>query len=573
VRPEDVPARPWLTADAERWAAARLPFWAQPQWPALALVVAVFLAAVVLSPDEVCTVSAPCGPEWDGAVVTFLFACHAGWLWLLPELAVVSAPLLLWTMTDRSLWVGGTGEKAADIAVVAVLCWSWASAGVRLRVRRRQRALALDSAGGLTFPAPVRKPGSRRPPRSSLAFTAAVLVLLAVSAAATALAVSGFRSDEVKAAAATRTPAVVLANGSEDTITVRFTGGGPAGRHRIEALYPEDHAVDSTVPVLVKGSWMRLAAEPYRERFGLQSAALAAGSLAITLLAYGLLAATRTRALGGGAPTPALRVQARRRHGRTHIYAADDTGGQRPLLTYEPFGGTASSLGEAVLYGAPHEGAEVVLLRMTTSGVLAMEMSAFPARQEGPQRRRAQDRALYGERTKSARLRRDKETEEAEILVALATMGPAKGPVRWKGGPVARIFGALMVCVAAGMFTGLLLDADRNDISHWLGALFGGSMAAVTALPPLTWRITADAAGLRIRRYGRSRQLPWADVTRAVYADGGHLIVRTRSGLDDINLGSVGFPPAERAFGVPARAACAATEITAMVRDPGLRPL
>jgi hypothetical protein len=569
VRPEDVPARPWLTADAERWTAARLPFWARPKWPALALVVAVFLAAVVLSPDEPCTVSAPCGPEWGGAVVTFLFACHAGWLWLLPELAVVSAPLLLWSMTDRSLWVGSTGEKAADIAVVAVLCWSWASAGVRLRVRRRQRALALDSAGGLTFPAPVRKPGSRRPPRSSLAFMAAVLVLLAVSAAATALAASGFRSDEAKAAAATRTPAVVLANGSEDTITVRFPGGG---RHRIRALYPEDYALDSTVPVLVKGPWMRLAAEPYQDRFALQGAALASGSLAITLLAYGLLAATRTRALAG-APAPALRVQARRRHGRTHIYAADDTGGQRPLLTYEPFGGTASSLGEAVLYGAPHEGAEVVLLRMTTSGVLATEVSAFPARQEGPGHRRAQDRALDGERTKSAGLRRDKEAKEAEILVALATMGPAKGPVRWKGGPVARIFGALTLCFAAAVFAGQLCLADGNSISDWAFTLGAGSMAAVTGVPPLTWRITADAAGLRIRRYGRSRQVPWEDVTRAVYADGGHLIVRTRSGLNDINLGSVGFPQAERAFGVPARAARAAAEITAMVRDPGLRPL
>jgi hypothetical protein len=315
---------------------------------------------------------------------------------------------------------------------------------------------------------------------------------------------------------------------------------------------------------------MRLAAEPYRERFVLQIAALATGSLAVTLLAHGLLAATRARALTGG-PAPALRVQARRRHGRTQIYAADDTGGQRPLLTYEPFGGTASTLGDAVLYGAPHEGAEVVLFRLTTSGVPAVEVSDFPARQEGLEHLRRQDRTLDGERTKSAGLRRDKEAKEAEILVALATMGPAKGPVHWKGGPVARIFGALVLCFAAVLFAGLVFD-ESHGISHWVLTLGGGSMAAVTALPPLTWRITADAAGLRVRRYGRSRQLPWAAVTRAVYTDGGYLIVRTRSGLDDINLGSVGFPQAERAFGVPARGARAATEITAMVRDPGLRP-
>lgn len=566
VRPEDVPARPWLTADAERWAAARLPAWASRKWPALVLPVVAF-AALVESPDTVCTVSAPCGPQWADAAVALLFFCHLAWLWLVPELALLSAPLVLAAMTDGRMWTGGTGEKAADVAVIAVVCWSWVSAFMRLLVRRRQHALALDASGGLTFDAPEPPTRSRR----GRALMATGLVLLAYAAVFSALSVHMIRSDEAKATTAAHVRAVIVGSVPDEALLVRFEGGEPAGRHRIDAMYPEHYDMGGTVPVLVNGGWMRLAAEPYHDLVDRQLKPFAAAALGSALLAGGLLAAARARSLTR-TPAPALRVLTRRRGGRTQIFAADDTDGRRPLLSYEPQGDTRAALREAVLYGAPREGAELLLLSDRTSGAPAVETSAFPARQEGAEHRRAEDRALNGERTKSARLRRHQETKEAEILVALATMGTAKGPVSWKGGPVARIFGALMLCLVAGVVAGLLSDAGGTDITHWLGALCGGSMAAVTGVPPLIWRITADAAGLRIRRFGRSRQLPWADITRAVYTDGGHLIVRTRSGLDDINLGSVGFPQAERAFGVPARAARAATEITAMVRDPALRP-
>ena len=566
VRPQDVPARPWLTADAERWAAARLPVWARRRWPALALPVVAF-AALVQSPDPPCTVSAPCGPQWGDAVVALLFFCHFAWLWLVPELALLSAPLVLAAMTDGRMWTGGTGEKAADIVLIAVVCWSWVSAFMRLLVRRRQRALALDASGGLTFAAPELPTPSRR----GRALMATGLVLLAYAAVVSALSVQTFRSDEAKAVTAAHVRAVVVGSVPDEALLVRFEGGEPAGRHRIDAMYPEFYDMGSTVPVLVNGGWMRLVAEPYHDLSDRQIDPFAAAALGSALLAVGLLAATRARSLAR-TPAPALRVLTRRSGDRTQIFAADDTEGRRPLLSYEPQGDTRAALREAVLYGAPREGAELLLLSHRTSGAPAVETSALPARQERPEHQRSADREQQAQRERSADSRRRREDEEAEISRAASTMGPVKGPLRWNGGPVIRIFGVLMLCFAAALLAGLLYDNDHQGLLEWAGGLFAVYWFATTCAACLVWRITADASGLRIRRVGRSRYLPWEDIERVVYGDGGYLTVRTCKGSADVKLGSVGFPQAERAFGVRNRAARAAAEINAMVRDPGLRP-
>jgi len=574
VRPQDVPARPWLTADAERWAAARLPVWARATWPVLVLVAA-SVTALALSPELPGPAAVPYGMEWIATGVFFLFLCHLLWLWLIPELALLSAPLLLAVMGDSDVWAGGAGERAADIAVVVALCWCCASTALLLRVRRRQHALALDAAGGLTFDVP--EPAA--PPRRGRALIIIGLSFLAVTAAVTALSVLAVRSDEANVSAAVRVDAVVVGRVPEKAIYVRFTSGTPDGRHRVQTSQPERYPLDSTVRVLLHGTWMRLPAEPYRDLPDRQLGAAALGALGLTLLAFGLRVAVRARSLVR-TPAPALRVLTRRRSGRTQIYAADDTNGLRPFISYEPRGESSPKLREAVLYGPAYAGAEHVLLSTRKSGEPVVETSGTPAWREGPpdqerERERPEPRKKKQRKGPTRAQRRANEHQRATHALtarALATMGPAKGPVRWQSGPLARTVGTLLLVAAVAVLTGLFLDIRQVGTGHLLMALCGCVVLALQAAFAILWRITADASGLRIRRLTRTWHLPWADVRHAAYTRDGRLVVRARKGVDDIDLHEVGLPRAERAFRRPGRAARAAVEINAMVRDPGLRP-
>lgn len=58
----------------------------------------------------------------------------------------------------------------------------------------------------------------------------------------------------------------------------------------------------------------------------------------------------------------------------------------------------------------------------------------------------------------------------------------------------------------------------------------------------MTWRITADAAGPEVRRWARTRRVPWADVTRVVRTPDGELIVRRTADLKDRSPGSSPAP-------------------------------
>jgi hypothetical protein len=55
-----------------------LPRWAEPRWPALALLLTV-IAAIVLEPEQPCTVAAPCGPDWLGMIQMGLAVVQLAW--------------------------------------------------------------------------------------------------------------------------------------------------------------------------------------------------------------------------------------------------------------------------------------------------------------------------------------------------------------------------------------------------------------------------------------------------------------------------------------------------------------
>ncbi|MFF3562076.1 hypothetical protein ACFYXS_18735 [Streptomyces sp. NPDC002574] len=552
--PADIPARPWLTADAQRWAAVRLPGWARPLWCAVVLLVAV-IAAIASSPDEVCRTGAPCGPMWLDAIGTVGFFVHAVWLFVLPEAALLSAALLLLWTVDPGNWSGGTAEHVAAATVVAALCWGWAAVIARLRMRRRQRALALEAAGGLLLPVPAPMAPSRRGTIRVVSGAAA----LVVAAVAAVVAVSGDRADEAHAATAERVEAAVIANGAEDHVVVRFADGT---RHHVEVMFPEDYARDAEVPVLVDGDWTRLAAEPYRDRTGEQLLVLGAGGAGLTLLWSAALTITRVRAVRRG-PAPALRVLARRKHGFTVIRPLDGSAGP-PVLMYDPVNLGGPPQGESVLFGLPAEAGEFVLVGSGKSGRVVTEVSASPAR-------RWSKAAPDPQRHRNAEHRR---AADARVTEAAATMKPAPGPVRWDSGASGRAAGGLLLAFPVALLvfgTGLAWPLD-GAWWHWPLCVLGGLGMAEGPVSLITWRITADAGGLRVRRYLRTRHVPWADAARVVRTRDGELIVRRARGLKDLSLGHLTSPRWERLRSRPSRATRAAAELTAMIRDPELRP-
>jgi hypothetical protein len=530
----DVPARPWLSADAGRWVDTRVPRWVRPVGPAVLLLVAVIMAGLVLAPDPVCTSAAPCGADWLDAAATICFLPHLVWLFLLPELAVVSAPLLLLWLAEPAQWQGSPAQQLANAAVVAALCWGWAAVVVRLRTRRRQRALVLDAAGGLTAYAPV--PDDVRPwRRGLLRGVCGALVCLVAGALVISVDLDSRAGDR----------------------PVPSPGPGT-----VVATPRTEHA----------GDGVTFVAEPTDDTSGRQALALLLAGVGVTLLGSGLLSHRRAAALRR-AGVPVLRVLAARFGGRTEIFSVDDRNGLRPALSYVPHlaARTRTPLRHALLYGAPREGGELILVSATEAGHWMVEATTSPIRQGPPG---GIDHPLAARRgaPRTATLRRDTEhrqAAEARVRQALTSMSPATAPVSWHPGLAGRSTGVLFLFMGVDLTDVLETGSHAwwSTILRCIACLWWADIARRL----ITWRITADATGLHIRLW-RTRRIPWADVTRARYTHEGKLIVRCRARVDDVEIGSVGFPWLERRLGRPGRAERAADEITAMVREPRLRP-
>ncbi|MGY3337484.1 hypothetical protein ACVW0K_003583 [Streptomyces filamentosus] len=389
----------WRGADAAAWAAAGPGRWARPLWSVLALLVTV-VVAIVVEPVPVCGDATPCGPDWYGLVQTALAIGLLHWNARLPELTLVAAPtvavlVVAGYFTEPGVASGGAfGEVsvvsvAANAAVVAALALGWAAALARLTARRRQRLLFARTSGATTFPSAAVTAGL---PRRSAYPLAAGLLLCALAVAATLLGLRGVHADEDRAARATRTEAVV-AHRTDTSLTLRTEDGR---RIVVDALYPGDQRLGSTVTVLEDGGWRRLVAEPY-DAVGWQLLALVTGLTGISLTGTGLRALRRSLALRRG-DLPALRVfQAVDGEGRATLHATDDTALRMPLTVFtwdlffpygedeeeapeedaeedelgegnEPGEGdgedefTLVSLRETVMFGVPYEGAPVVFL-------------------------------------------------------------------------------------------------------------------------------------------------------------------------------------------------------------------
>ncbi|MEU3747668.1 MULTISPECIES: hypothetical protein [Streptomyces] len=402
---EGVPA--WLSVDAAAWAGARPGLWARPLWPVLALLATV-VAAIALEPVPVCSDAVPCGPDWIGMVQVGLAVGLLYWFARLPELTLVAAPVLAVIVAWEELPSAGWASLVANLAVIAALGFGWAAAWARLGTRQRQRRLIETTAR-----AEQRRVEPARPLKRGAIPIAAGLVLCAVAVGAIALGLRAVHVDEGQAARATRTEAEVTGR-TDMSLRVRTDDGR---RITVDALFPEDYRLGTTVAVLEGEGWRRLVAEPY-DAFGWQLLVLACGLPGLSLVTTGSLARRRAAALHHG-PVPALRVLERLDHeGRTWVYAADDAAGSTPLFActcvpafpvadeHEDLGAeidaaddiddiddtdgnddvpiTRTRLREAVMLGAPYEGAELVFVTTGADGTSEVTRTIGPVRMPRP---------------------------------------------------------------------------------------------------------------------------------------------------------------------------------------------
>ncbi|MFF8269934.1 hypothetical protein ACF059_21485 [Streptomyces sp. NPDC016562] len=150
----------WEVADAERWRAARVPAVFGPAAGGWILAALVLLAVVVQARGEHANGSA--GTSWTGYPGAVLLFALPAWYRFLPAAAVVAAaPLVALDAVRRVPAPDGPGP-AAGLVLVALSALALCGALLRLRARRRQRALVLAAAAGARSPVPEHLPDGHR---------------------------------------------------------------------------------------------------------------------------------------------------------------------------------------------------------------------------------------------------------------------------------------------------------------------------------------------------------------------------------------------------------------------------
>ncbi|MFI6275745.1 hypothetical protein [Streptomyces sp. NPDC050988] len=504
--------RDWTAGRAGVWSAA-LP----PRWSFLRVRRSVAAAASTF---------ALCAGAWAamlGGLWPFVaagFAVYVLWVLARPELVWGGAPVLLLALAleARSLpWV-----VTAVVAFVVVV--TWAAVAVRLRARSGQLERALEAAGDIT----ARTPDADAVLQRGRFLLPAGLTVLGIG------------------------------------VLIGATAGlwGTADDQR--------------------GSWVM---------------AIYLAGLAVTALASAWLGRHRALALRR-APAPVLRVLVRDdAQGTTEVYAADDLAAVRPLFTVDltSYDGeesdddededgddadgeagdeelerlldavdddTPGPVREAVLYGAPFDGAELVVVSADEDPDQPplTEWSTGPVRPLSPSagmRRVAKEKA------------REEQNRQLEEQARELVFDRAPVPVRrWRAGWLDWVAAALLVLWGAWF---VAMWFSESGAPLWKLALLGvlGLYGVVRVPMKLAWRITADRSGLWVTGLRGPRHVPWDDF-RSVRRQSFELKLRWRG--DNWSVAAPRWAWFERRQGLVHPYDALAAELTAMRTDPALRP-
>jgi hypothetical protein len=280
--------------------------------------------------------------------------------------------------------------------------------------------------------------------------------------------------------------------------------------------------------------------------------------------------------------------------GTTEVYAADDLAAVRPLFTVdltsyddseepdddeEDVDGEAGDeelerlldavdddtpgpVREAVLYGAPFDGAELVV-------VSADEDPDQPPLTEwstGPVRPLSPSAGMRRVAKEKAREEQNRQLEEqARELVVDRPPVPVR---RWRAGWLDWLAAALLVLWGAWF---VAMWFSESGAPLWKLALLGvlGLYGVVRVPMKLAWRITADRSGLWVTGLRGPRHVPWDDF-RSVRRQSFELKLRWRG--DNWSVAAPRWAWFERRQGLVHPYDALAAELTAMRTDPALRP-
>ena len=531
----------WSGEKLEAWARTRPPVWVPTRTRPLHLL-AVVPGGLIVGFWLVNFAEVP-------AALAVLVPLQLVWTLVRPEVVRFSAPALLLLLS----WYGKSHDVPTLLGLTAVTC-TWAAAEVRLSKRRLQRQWALAAAEGAT----ATVPAEAGPLRRGRFLMGLGFVLTALGAGLLSLA-SGWD---------------VATDRHEVTLVGWFVVG-----------------------------W------------------------GLTTLLSGWLGRRRAAALRGG-PVPVLRVLVRDgADGDAEVFAADDADALRPLFTVaaeewydesdeeveERIGREERDelldavedvddddeqpgpLREAVLYGPPHEGAEIVIVSAAekpegteshgpvdlekpgepggTDGAedeggspteLIVESSSGPVR---PLSDRAVRRRGAAQRARARRHMVHEELRATAVTESRRRLGDEPVAVRrWRAGWAD--WTAALFMIAAVAAVGLYPDGLTQYVLGGAIGVFG-----VLVLPQmLAWRVTADRSGLWLSGWSRTRHIEW-DHLMTVRCAG--TVLTVDSSQESFTAWSV---RAERWRGLERKLRLVhpyertAAEITAMWREPALRP-
>ncbi|MFI9826610.1 hypothetical protein ACIHIX_02885 [Streptomyces sp. NPDC051913] len=422
-------------------------------------------------------------------------------------------------------------------------------------------------------------------------FTAPTAVVMAVALepswplflACAVLAGLCARAAETRLAARKRQRAAALAAAGGVTARVPYADS-PVTRGKGLAWFGSAVLAAGVAVSVTSGAW-----DDVVDREGAATAGLYVAGLGLTVLLSAALGRRRALALRRE-PVPVLRVLVRENADvDAEVFAADDPGALRPLFTVstlelddEDQDETQSEtegegdeldeeelnvlldrldddapgpLREAVLYGTPYDGAEIVLLAADEDPdePPVAEYSTGPVR---PLSDRTVNRALVKEKRAAA--------EEGRIEVAAVPKPVTLG--RWRAGWPDRLTATAVVLWAGQNLWG------ETGVWRW-GA---GGVLALCGAWVLTywvgWRITADSAGLWFNGVRRTRHIAW-DHIRIVRCKGTELRIDSRRAtFSEWKAFSLRWRWLERRLGFVHPYERVAAEITAMWKDPAARP-
>ncbi|MFD7095386.1 hypothetical protein [Streptomyces xanthophaeus] len=176
-------ARRWKADEAERWFDARVPALFAPFAGALVLAPLVVSAVVLLAWNDPGTTGR--GTDWIGYPAAVLLIALPFWYRFLPVATLVSAPLIagetVALLTGPA--PGGTAARAGGVVVLTLSAWAFTGALLRVRARRRQRSLFLaEAAGTRRRPVPGRLADAHVKRGRSLIVAGAVFCLAGAAA-------------------------------------------------------------------------------------------------------------------------------------------------------------------------------------------------------------------------------------------------------------------------------------------------------------------------------------------------------------------------------------------------------